>query len=171
MRNITRKLAFVCAIAFAPAMMARQADAGSLMLRTDAVNKVVKAESLDSMLVEVKSKKKRRKRARNLAAGAAALLLLGAAASEADRRRGEDYYEEDYGYVEKDYEPRRRRVVREREIDDDEDDGGGRRASGGSLPSKHLRYCYGKFKSYRESDNTYQPFNSRRRKQCTSRYM
>lgn len=33
----------------------------------------------------------------------------------------------------------------------------------------HLEYCYGRYRSYRSSDNTFQPYNGQRR-QCVSPY-
>lgn len=42
-------------------------------------------------------------------------------------------------------------------------------ASGQATESAHVRWCYDRYRSYRASDNTYQPYNGPRR-QCTSPY-
>ncbi|TPJ52328.1 BA14K family protein [Mesorhizobium sp. B2-6-4] len=39
----------------------------------------------------------------------------------------------------------------------------------GSASSRHVRRCYDHYRSYRRSDNTFQPYNGPRR-QCRSPY-
>jgi hypothetical protein len=62
----------------------------------------------------------------------------------------DDGYYDDPSYDEPIYRPRHRRVYR--------DDGSG-----------HVEWCYGRYRSYREWDNTWQPSYGRRR-QCISPY-
>ena len=38
------------------------------------------------------------------------------------------------------------------------------------LPHRHLDYCYRKFRSYREWDNSYQPYDTYGRRECLSPY-
>jgi hypothetical protein len=40
---------------------------------------------------------------------------------------------------------------------------------GGASPSSHAQWCYGRYRSYRAYDNTFQPYNGRRQ-QCQSPY-
>ncbi len=122
------------------------------------------------------------KRERRIIAGAAigiagAILLDNAARKSEKRRRARNYYHEPRRYRRhrRHYEPRRRyydrpaRYYDEPRIVYEEAPRRRYRQARRSLGRNHVSWCYNRYRSYRTSDNTFQPFHGGRR-QCYSPY-
>jgi len=123
-------------------------------------NQIVRISPATAEGAIVVAQRSRRKRRRNKAAkiggavaGIVALGLLANEAAKANRRRADDDDDDD--------DRPRRRVRR----DDDDDDRPRRRTRRARSGDAYER-CADAFKSFRDSDGTYQPYDSDYRKRC-----